>query len=190
MLSVTELIGRCQANDAIAWQELWNIIDRAARYRIRRLLRARRLDETQDDDVLQDLYEHMRNDYCMRLSLFRGTTHGELRAFMGKVAYRFAKKLVVKWKRARGKEEEAANYAGSPARDGPTERQIESARRELESAMPMADWRKLQLISDNPFSSTGPPGHSKASCAESRAMAKRTIRQWRLELIRKYGDRI
>src|SRR5437899_9724833 len=126
-------------------------------YRIRRLLRARRLDETQDDGVLQDLYEHMRNHCCMRLSLFRGTTHGELRAFMRRVAYRFAKKLVVKWERARGKQEEAANYAGWPARDGPTEQQIESARRELKSAMPTADWHKLQLISDNPFSSTGPP---------------------------------
>src|SRR5260370_4850128 len=107
MLAPFEFIYGCQTNDTVAWQELCKIVDSSARYRIRRLLKEHRFDETQDDDVLQELYKHMRSDCCMRLGMFRGTTYGELRAFMGKVAYRFAKKLVVKWERARRKEQEA-----------------------------------------------------------------------------------
>jgi len=119
--------------------------------------------------------------------VFHGTSEEELRAFLGVVAYRFALKLIAKWDRIRETEQEALHHLAPPMRDGPSEQEIEIARRDLESMMPAADRDKLrQIAQDTGALAGGSDGYSLANSA----IPERTLRRWRLELFRKYGDRI
>ena len=187
-MALAELIDGCQANNPVAWEQFWEIVDSAARYWIRNLLKAHRFDETHDDDVLQELYRRMRAQSCRRLRHFRGTTDAEVRAFLRKVAYRFAKKLVAKWERLRKKEETAIQTATPPAREGPTEQQIENARRELLSVMPIADQQKLIHI----LAHDGCHAHESVPwfAASKLRVTGRTVRRWRKELLSKYADSV
>ena len=182
MFSLQEFIDRCQTNDPRAWEELCAIVETAARYRIRKLLTSNRFDQTQDDDVLQELYRQMRVRCCRRLSVFRGTTYAELRAFMGMVAYRFAKKLIAQWCRKRKKEEQAMRRAGLPARDGPTDEQIAKVHRDLLSAMAPADQQKLYHLSQE---AVGPTPESPGSVPERDSPRIK----WRIGLVGLLGRR-
>ena len=137
--------------------------------------------------MLQELYRHLGRSSCKRLCAFRGRSEGQLRVFLRRVACRFGTKLVQKWIRARKHEQAAIAVAGPPIRDGPTERQIENARKELESVMPAADREKLCQIADriSPVSE----GTPMASPPFLR-IPDRTIRHWRSELLDKYGNQI
>ncbi len=183
MSSLAEFIIRCQTNDPLAWEDLCKIVERAARCRIKRLLQAYGFDTTRVEDVLQELYCKMRTRTCRLLRVFHGTSEEELRAFLGVVAYRFALKLIAKWDRIRETEQEALHHLAPPMRDGPSEQEIEIARRDLESMMPAVDRDKLRQIAQ---ASGAPWDYSLASSA----IPQRTLRRWRLELFREYGDRI
>ncbi len=77
--------------------------------------------------------------------------------------------------------------ARSPAHDGPTEQQIDSARQELESLMSAQEREKLHAVSED---DTSPGVGPQPSSADGGPVSARTIRRWREELLRKYGDRI
>ena len=141
MTAVCALLERCAAKEKeeAAWAEWWTIVARAASYPIRHLLRRHGLDPDLAADVLQELYEHLEADSCARLHAFQGTTEAELRAYLHEVAHRLATKRLGQWRRDRKHEADAVRGAGPPARDGPTEQQVESARREVQSGMSRSD---------------------------------------------------
>jgi hypothetical protein len=188
LLALVELIDGCQANNAIAWEQFCEIVDSAARYWIRKLLKAHRFDETLDDDVLQELYRQMRDGSCRCLRHFRGTTYREFRVFMRRVAYRFARRVIAKWERLRRQEEAAIQTAGPSAREGPTEQQIENARTELLSVMPVPDQEKLIHI----LAHDGCHAHQSVPWLTGRNLlvTSRTVRRWRNELLSKYAHRV
>jgi len=187
MTPLAQWITLCQAADAIAWEELCSIVETAGRHRIQRLLRLNGFDPSRYEEILQELYEQMHSERCRRLSRFRGTTMQELRAFMGVVAYRFAKRRVAQWVRSREKEKRALDRIALAIRGGPSEHEVAIARRELELIMPAADRDKLQRLSQH---QGAPCSGSGASSPASSEIPERTIRHWQLELFRKYGDRI
>ncbi len=185
MVQLAHFIGDCQVNEAVAWQRLCAVIDRASRYRIRPLLKANCFDASLDDDVLQELYSHLSSRSCSCLRLFQGTTDRELRAFLGTVAYRFATKLIARWRRLRAKEEMAAPSCGKPDRDGPTQAQIENAYREVMAVMPVADHEKLHHLCQHTFPQSPVSGTPSASTG---TVPERTLRRWRADFCRKYAD--
>jgi hypothetical protein len=187
MRALNELIALCRSNNGAAWNELCTIADNAARFPVQRLLQSHGFDLSSDDDVLQELYVHLRRQSCKRLSAFRGSSEVEFRVFLRRVAYRFACRLLAKWVRARNHEKEAVRHVTPPTRDGPTEKQIEDVRRELESIMSLADRKTLQLLWQEPDLDYE---NSNVFSLPAGKISQRTVRRWRSELFREYGNRI
>ena len=92
------------------------------------------------------------------------------------------------------KEEQACKHAaatlevvGPPVRDGPTDEQIESARRELESIMTASEREKLHAVAGQYAPDAEGP---EPSSPTAKRVSDRTIRRSREQLLRDYGDRI
>jgi hypothetical protein len=189
MPAVGDLLKRCteKLKDDTAWLKLWNIVHSAVLFPVTKLLQQRGYAKGWVADVLQDLYLHLQENSWARLEAFHGTSEGELRDFLRQIAIRFANDWVQREQRHLKHEAQALHGAAPPTRDGPTEQQIENARKEVESIMTAAEREKLHAVSGQDSSPSGDPD---TSASPAKRVSTRTIRRWRDELLRHYGDSI
>jgi hypothetical protein len=154
----------------------WDLILTAATGPIRAGMHRAGLGE-EWEDALQEFSVYLIRLDGRRLRGFRGSTLGELRAFIRVVSRRFAARYVRRSLATRRLEDQALAGLAPSDRSGPTESQIITARRRIQSAMSDEEQHQLQAVSglDESFRSVDVP-----------SVCDRTIRRWRNELVRKY----
>jgi DNA-directed RNA polymerase specialized sigma24 family protein len=182
-----ELLDRCEHKDPEAWPELWHLVEDLAAGPVLRLIRCWHLDASLADDVLQEFYIYLQAGDFRRLRVFRGTRQSAWKGFLHAIAMRFTLKMIRRWHRTHQEEMEARHHFFRPDRRGPTEKSIEAVLRELALIMPEHDWAKLQWISGCPELMAEIKAEKSA---RDQPPALRTIRHWRCELFRKYGDSV
>ncbi len=176
---LNEVIDRCLAEEAMAWGELWQIAEESALLPIRQLLRRHRLDLTLAEDVMQMLYLYLRDEDCLLLRNFAGTTEAEFRGYLAGIALWFTQNLVGVWQSARKREERALRDAPLPVRDGPTEEDLNNVLAEVESLMSAPDfakWQELQAA-DWPALDSGEEAETTVQPVPDRT------RRWRLRTL-------
>ena len=187
-MTVSDLHQRCLAStqDNAAWQELRQLVERAALWRVTKAVRDNHLGLHRVADILQDFYLHLQKDAFTPLKAFRGTTEPQLRSFLGTAAYHFAVSWVRKEKKRRTAEQHALRDAPQPARDGPTESVVDRVFLEVQSRMPPGrDREKLKFVSPYVAGKLAP---SEDYSPPVPSISQRTLQQWRRDLVRKYAD--
>jgi hypothetical protein len=187
MMPVPALIERCIHRDPVAWCEFWSLVQEAASFTIRTLLRQNERQLSEVDDLLQELYLHLQELEFARLRAFRGTTPGELRSFVRVLAGRFMNHELRASHTCARHEVKLLRSLSPPDRNGPTEEQIAFARAELERLMTQTERKRLNAVC----------GEAAPVCASNvkhtpqpEQIGSRTCRRWRCHLYRKYGDKV
>jgi hypothetical protein len=172
---IRRLVDDCIAGDPEAWSGLWRIVEGAVRGASWKTLRFVDADRSLVDDLGQELFLHLRADDSGRLRRFRGSTVGELRAFVRVTAARMSFQRLRRWRHARSRESAAARQAHGSALAGPTVAQIEMALRDLEASMSRSDRDRLHWLRDS--GGVGP-------------CCPRSFRRLSQDLVLRYGDRV
>jgi hypothetical protein len=180
-MRVRHLIDGCVRYDPEAWAQLWEIVSSAVLYPIRRLLQNHEIGLELADDVMQDFYLFLREKNLEHLRAFQSETMPQFRVYLRTLAIHFTLNSMRKMKRMQREEARALLDTPPPDRTGPTERQIESTMRELESLMPEKDRTKLAKILHM---------NSLDEARLSATRSSRTDRRWKRELYRRYGRRV
>ena len=186
-MRVRELIDGCCRNEPEAWANLWEIVSSAVLYPIRRLLQHQAIGLELADDVMQDFYLYMRERDLEHLRAFRGEAMPQFRVYLRTLAIHFTLNYMRKIKRERYQEAQALRDTLPPDRDGPTERQIESTMRELESLMPEKEREKLIDLLRADYLD---PDLASSEIESATSRSRRTYRRWKDELYRRYGRRV
>src|SRR5206468_1662333 len=131
------------------------------------------------EDIVQDLYLHLRAEDGRRLRIFAGSDEATFRAYLRAVGIRFALNQARKQWCLLRREAEAAESAARPPQNGPSEPQIVAALAELESLLPPADRNKLRWLLEQKT-------HPEAGAAQeppAETISSRTHRRWRRDLL-------
>jgi DNA-directed RNA polymerase specialized sigma24 family protein len=150
-------------------------------YPIRRLLQNHDFGLELADDVMQDFYLFLRANDLEHLRAFQAETMPQFRVYLRTLAIHFTLNSIRKIKRMRREEARVLLEAPPPDRTGPTEQQIESIMRELQSLMPEKERAKLAKILHM---------NSLEEARLSKPPSSRTYRRWKREIYRRYGRRV
>lgn len=172
-MQVRELIDRCCKNDPEAWTELWGIVESAALYPVRRLLQNQRFAIDWAEDVMQDFYLFLQQEDFHHLRTFHGQSMSQFRVYLRTSAIHFTLNTTRKMKRLQRTETKAFRDAPITDRNGPTEEDVGSKLRELESLMEERDKSRFEEILSGAVEGS-----------------ERTYRRWRRDLYRKYSHRV
>ena len=199
------LIERCLRGEPDAWEEFWLTLDNvAARPICRLLVRAGFGDRA--EDLVQDMYLHLRENDYERLRSFRGETAQELKLWLVRASANFALDWLDKATQERKHERESlAGLAEAESREalssmteaqkrkarghlekrdasGPSEDELDVWLREREKIEPEDVAKLRRLIRPDESSSQGgePPRGPEPS------VSARTLRDWARQLFEKY----
>jgi hypothetical protein len=175
MESVACLIEACRSGDNERRAQAWGLIEDGARRYLRRVVRPGSSHASAREDILQELYLYFQRDNFRVLGGFRGSSRGEFFGYIKVITTRFARRFVRRLHRDRCMARGLGASAG-PRRAGPTERQMAAVRQELEAAMTRRDRLRLEALS------------APSGAAREPARTDRTVRMWRSDLLRKYGE--
>lgn len=184
-LEIRDMIRRCSDGAPSAWQDLWEVVEGAAKGPIRSFLWSRQLDPTLCDDIAQDLFLYLSEETARRLGAFRGSSTPEFRLYVRVIALRFASRCVRRHLRTRRLEEKAARDRTRPCDPGPTERQLRLVRQELDGLMGDADRERLRMVQGLP---SDPEPDEDVAAAESPSL--RTKQRWGKDLFDLYARRV
>ena len=176
--SAHRLVQRCCARDALAWQQVWEIIERVASPRISQILRRRGFDVSLNMDVLQELFIYLRQDEFRRLRTFKGASDREFESFVLTITTRFTSRLSGSWSSAQIHESQLTEWSAVPDRQAATEPQISARLRELETKLSQGERQRLRILLRDVLQEG----------TEDRSYSDRTLRRWRRELRTKLED--
>ena len=200
------LIERCLRGDREAWTEFWLTYDAVAARPVRRLLVRAGFGEREAENVVQDLYVHLRENDYERLRSFRGTTDQELTMWLVQVSANFTRNwlesAIQRRKHERGalahlaeeerREATTSMTAGQKRKarghlekrdtSGPSEEELDVFLREVDKIAP-EEAARLRMLAGRV--ETSAPG-GKPSQAPEPTVTERTLSRWLIQLFEKY----